>query len=1519
MIGCTSWRDRICGNLCDKFPKMISSILGRRLTGACMVALTSMRLALPAVLTVAACMPLLSRGLAEDSPAPPQREFYHEPAWVPRAHPTLEDVTGGKFHPPSPPLPRAVTFDAPGFAEEKLHPPPAPGVHPRVLVTPEDVEAIRRRVAMGDKAPTEFRVLWERVKESRSPFYALVAKDDALGRALAAQFMERVRKLGPKLDRLDVQPDAENLWSAERSLVASGDPDPPHEIWKLLDYDYLHAWLTPGERGETEALIARLVGRRFTNFLAEPDHFLINNHKGFGMEFIRLMLLIEGQPGFPEKTWEASAHKARAMLDWFLSPDGMCYESIKGWLNTSAFVAVGRRERNLLRHDHLAAKLRFFLSALRWENGRWVIREEMRASAFHVIWLMRFLYPENKSYDLLYSATLTTHPFLTDAKARWPDPVGVAPELLLLFAGGGPDDNRAGKLADWNDQKSIDALNLPLTWKDDMRGYVEARNSWKIGDLHLGFVNKQDFFYGGHEGSEANRITLWKDGVNWLRDENLLAVKATGLQNMLTIDGRGLSWPPVPGVWLGVSEGPHGLSAAGDARMAHTYGKVMQVHPLDSASGALPYYSIFTEKNFDLTRDLQVAFHPGTVAFNDGYAHTDYGPWSGETRLVEHYKTNNPVEQAYRTVHLARGDHPYVLVIDDARKDGNPHLFEASFNLPDDALVVDAKTAEVQFQNVEPSALRESEFLLAPGGTPRDPQTGRPVVKKGDPLMLVRILHRNSDYGYPLPRIQVVEGRPEIPFSGFSQLVVPAISESPEFRILFYPHRSGDPLPATKWGGDELEVVLGDQRDQYRFARTDGGRTVFDFRRNGAAGLANTAAPARPVLFIRGDRFDANDLRTTRREGEAPVYPFHDAATLSLERVAPPAQIRYTLDGSEPAESSPLFEAPFDVTGSATLRARVFDPSWPGDKRASAELNARFERRPAADGAAKPPPGSKPGLLARVYEMATKMWDDKGFFRADKIMLPDLDKATPLVTAAVADGFALPHAVPAAPIKNQAKGFYRFTGWFEATKAGAYDFSVDSCGPVLLTIGGQDAIAETGVFHQQQAERRGTVVLGPGWHRLELVVTDPVFWNIATHGVMPFGVKARGPDETAFAPVPPDQLAAQFPDNAGPAQPELAWKNASRPPGALEPGVVRSFYKRDGKSRDPDYLDVEGLAPRRQEIACTMEENKSPAQVVVYDGWFEAPADGIYAFGLPARRPPTQHLAGFRAACQNQLRVGGDVVIQHGVAGRVAPGRIGLKAGWHPVSLRLGSSPAEITVTYPDGQTVPLDAAALRRPAALEFPARAPEDDLVARLDFSAWDGKPGFLPLGGRCRAWFADFAQRADVDGRPAMVSPSLAKDRASGGVDINMTRDTGLVPLKLQNLDMPDRALTVGLWFRADAGDGMIFGKQGLTAFGKRYNTLNLSLQGGRLRAMPGDLRGGDIKPGTWHHAVLTATPRRIAMHLDGKLVAEGPGTADIATDSLDFLADNPGAIAGLRIYNRELAAPDIAKWFEEEKTP
>ena len=50
---------------------------------------------------------------------------------------------------------------------------------------------------------------------------------------------------------------------------------------------------------------------------------------------------------------------------------------------------------------------------------------------------------------------------------------------------------------------------------------------------------------------------------------------------------------------------------------------------------------------------------------------------------------------------------------------------------------------------------------------------------------------------------------------------------------------------------------------------------------------------------------------------------------------------------------------------------------------------------------------------------------------------------------------------------------------------------------------------------------------------------------------------------------------------------------------------------------------------------------------------------------------------------------------------------------------------------------------------------------------------------------------------------------------------------------------------------------------------------------------------------------------------ELVDEGPGAPNLPTDALDFLADHPGAISSIAIYNRELSAADVARWFSVEK--
>lgn len=1208
--------------------------------------------------------------------------FYEEPQWTPRVGIGYDDIIQGDFWPKSPTL--NVNFEAPGFDDSKLSELPAPGEHPRVLMTIQDVEKIREKIALGDQASQEFQTLWAREKKSKSAFYALAVQDHELGKSKAKNLMERVRRLPNKLDELDKQADTENIWSVIKSATASGGESPAEDIWSLLDYDYLHQWFNEEEREEVREIIARITARRISNYMIVPDHFMINNHQGFGMAYKRLLLLIEGQEGFNKELYKVSEDRVFAKLDWFLNEDGMCFETIKGWLNSNAIVATGLRNSYVLKHSHLRAKMKFFLAALHWQDGKWRIRDEMYMSAFHVIWMMRYYYPEDETLDLLYQASLNSHESLTNIKSRWRSPVGMTRELMLLYA-----DGEVRSKKDWSQNEEVEKLGLPLTWADNTRGYVYARNSWDKEDLQFSFSNKQDFFYGGHEGSETNRFILWSDGVNWARDTNMLRAKATFLQNMLTVDGKGLKWPPAPGIWLGYNESKHGLTAAGDGAIGYSYSKKMQVHSLDSASGKTPYFKPFTEKNYYLTRDLQVAFHPETIKFNDGYAHTDYGPWSGETRLVEHYMENNPMKQAYRTAHMAKGKHPYVLIIDDANKDGMEHLYEWNMTLPEDVDLYEAQTPEIKYQTVEAQQGRQNDLILTRPNTPRDPKTGDFIIKKGDPMCLVRVLWRNSPHGFPIPSFRRFDGTPEKPYKRFSHISIPAISESPEFRILIYPYKHGEPMPETSWNSDrtELEIKIGKQLDVYQFGQTDGGRTVLTMLRNEKTALQTSSAPERPVLKVYNTLFDINDARGTRKEEKAPHYPFKDTIALSFVKVEPPAKIHYTLDGNEPTIESPVYTKPLQLDKSGTIKAIHYNPNWIGSHKSSEIIEATVEKVEPSPATMIEPKGSKQGVLVQVYEKATYMWDDHGFFRAGKIMLPNLDEEEPVYSHVMAD-MSLPLVNPKNEQVKQVKGFYRLRGWLYADKSGTYDLNVHSCGPVLLKIAGQNAIESIGIFHQQLADRSGYAVLEKGWNAFDLIICDPQYWNMTTMELMPFKF-SYGFEGGALQEVPSDKLrySVKF-ENTTPVTVE--WLKPHVAPKWLEFGAIKSQFDRVGMRDNADYLDIRESDAINSIKTEEFETNYKADTVYSYDGWFYAPEDGIYSFTMPNMhfRPLTHGQT--RAAYQSQLRLGSQVVLQKGVFGRNPSGSIGLQVGWYPISLRVGDTPITGAVEYPDGSELKL-------------------------------------------------------------------------------------------------------------------------------------------------------------------------------------------------------------------------------------
>lgn len=1505
-------------------------------------------------------------------------QYYAEPAWQPRALLPYRDAIHNDFWPPSPEV--KIDYNDVLFDESKLSKVPAPGIHPRVLITPEDVENIRKKLAAGEQANPAFKTMWKRVSRLKSPFYALVTNDDTLGRKLAEELIDKMHRLAPKIDAMNQQADRENIWSAERSVVAMSDPDPPTEIWDLLDYDYLHKWMTDAERKMANELIAKIIKNRISNFLMVPDHFMINNHEGFGMEYIRLMLLIEGEAGFDEQLFNLAKHKTNAMLTWFLSKDGMCYESIKGWLNTSAIMAVALRDRKLLKHSHLRAKMNFFLSAIRWEDCEWHIRDEMRASAFHVIWMMHYFHPADKSIDFLYSSTFSTHDFLTNANAKWPDPVGVCYELLLLFAEDALKDEK-GTAIDWKLQSNIDKLRLPLNWHDSTRGYIEVRNSWKKEDLKLGFVCKQDFYYGGHEGSENNRITLWKDGVNWVQDNNMLATKATFLQNMITIDGKGLHWPPAPGNWLGMVQSKDAITACGDGKIGYGYTKIMQVHPLYFPSLKIPYYSAFAEGNFDLSRDIQVAFQPSTIAWNNGYAHTDYGPWSGETRLVEGYKPFNEVRKAFRTVHMAKGKYPYVLIIDDIQKDDQPHLYSWNISVPRDAELISVKTPEIVFQATEPAADNMDEFILSSRRIEKD-STGKPLLRKGEPLCLIRVLNRNSQYGFPVPSLNS--------FEGYQLLQIPAHAVQPDFKVLIYPFKWGEPLPTVQWSNEQLlSVKISNQHDTYTFDYGEAGRTAL-MKRNELFVTANQVSPAVPVLLVGKQKYDKTDYRYTQKENTIPVYQFYQTQQVLFQYPTSAAEIRYTLDGSDPTIHSARYTNPFTINKSCTLKARTFHAEWQFGQKDSKTVTALFVQQQPAKAISNLPATSKSGLSLLVYEINTKLYNDKGFFDADRIMLPDVSKYQPVHSLHV-NSFELPYLSPVAPLEQQVKAFYQFRGNFYAKATGKYQFTINSCGPIRFTVSSREVIVHKGVFHQQQQTFSGEVILAKGWHVIDLVVCDPLFWNANSLDKMPFDVSYNinnGNEEKIAS----NLLTA---NDSYPNVEAVKQLNVVEGLPQMEKGFDLYVYDRTGERRSRNFMDVENIQPFKHERVNELTASNSRNSVKVFNGYYYAAQSGVYQFHLPFRQGANTILGSTQASCQSLLKIDDNYVLQRGVYGRNLSGKVYLNRGWHAFSLRLGTGAGWCKVTLPDKQTVELNGYNIFRPvllrtiinnevctqqfyefydtATLKFtyadsnaviryttdgteptlhaaaytqPISISENKMIKAaafingkavtgvttlacnkvvrpskyslgiIRFHQWNGQNSYYQSSGSYKVWIARQSVLADGINGKAL---SIANGELlqPRNVDVNVSRDKISSGFKVYHLNMKENALTVSLWFKTNELRGRLFDKQGYNAFGKRYRTVSCTVENGRIFGNGNKISGGKLALNQWQHLVFSVSETESAIYLNGVQVAKGLGTKDIATDALDFFTNMQAVVDEVELFDACLSDKEIIRLFESKK--
>jgi hypothetical protein len=219
-----------------------------------------------------------------------------------------------------------------------------------------------------------------------------------------------------------------------------------------------------------------------------------------------------------------------------------------------------------------------------------------------------------------------------------------------------------------------------------------------------------------------------------------------------------------------------------------------------------------------------MAWKPVEQNFNDfAYTKLDQGVYQSPLKYIPDWlgpdglysatirQVNTPVLKSFRTAGVVRGPHPYALIVDDIQRNCLPARYELNLNLGTGLTPLKAPLPVILSGDLVMTATNS----IGTNG----------ALTPGEPALLIRMLQAKGD---PLP--------PEFKeINKQNILTLSTKAESPDFKLLLYPFKGGEPLPQTKWNATktDLEINFPDQKDSIAFTPAASGKTDFRIKRNG--------------------------------------------------------------------------------------------------------------------------------------------------------------------------------------------------------------------------------------------------------------------------------------------------------------------------------------------------------------------------------------------------------------------------------------------------------------------------------------------------------------------------------------------------------------------------------------------------------------------------------------------------------------------------------------------------------------
>lgn len=655
--------------------------------------------------------------------------------------------------------------------------------------------------------------------------YALFTGDEKRSKELATVIANYYKLREPIVDAQNERGTKEYVEKYKRKEVELVPW--PNDLWRGmhlicgaenvgLAYDYTANWMTEDQKKIMRRYISKSTKGKRAYGQNGPVRWRDTNWVGWDLTLPLTALAIEGEDGFDPELLDVAETTVDGYMTYGISPYGTILET--NGKNGAGFdyaiktaIALARRGKtNFFGHPHLkklsASQIQQIApdgdwnvnngtyGCSRFRNGGWL------ATAYpddlNNIWML-YEGHDKQPEDLEEFKFRLTAP-AKEVKAKGLQPVGrVRPDIIFEKWLPIPDKKHQGKEA-WEREY----LKLPLDFEDPHHGQFCTRSGNDKDALFMMIEARPDLYVGGHQHHDAGHFYIAADGQQWAV-ENDHGKRSSMFHNVVLIDGKGQGdvqhCAPSKVEWLGADINDQAAFAKMNIKRGYDFIWTTPMH-YSWMHDERKAYKWRPETDAEIVKIFKGTQNYKARVWMHSYWEQNWGP----TMKAEY----NPVEYAFRTAGMVKGKNPYLVIVDDIKKDDKEHLYEWQMQVPKEARLVD---------------LSAGIKALVIGDKRHD----------SEPMLLICPMAVGSQDAVPcLETFEVADGKKKI---SAQRVVVKYSGQEAHFRILLIPLKGEKAKPSLTYENDKAKIAwqTGKRLDEIDFTKQKDGRTTIVIKQDG--------------------------------------------------------------------------------------------------------------------------------------------------------------------------------------------------------------------------------------------------------------------------------------------------------------------------------------------------------------------------------------------------------------------------------------------------------------------------------------------------------------------------------------------------------------------------------------------------------------------------------------------------------------------------------------------------------------